>query len=258
MKKRPVMSASVALVSMMFGAVAGAFYDEMVSLKRELQLYESAHASDFGDVLSQLDEITGSVFTDVKDRDWFQPYVTSLAEWSIVSGYKDATGKSTGMFKPGNPVTIAEALKMAMKAAKVDETGCTAKPTHKEAIGHWAQMYVACGEKMGLRIFKPATVDLNRLATRAEVVAIVLDTFGDKVPAMFSDFTDTTKSPYESDIAYANVLGIVSGDKSTDGSSKGTFRPGAAINRAEVTKVVYQRLKIQAKKELASQGTPAI
>lgn len=258
MKKRPVLSASVALISMMFGVVAGAFYDEMVTLKRELQLYESAHASDFGDVLSQLDEITGSVFTDVKDQDWFQPYVTSLAEWNIVSGYKDSKGKSTGMFKPANAVTIAEALKMAMKAAKIDESVCTTQPEHKEALNHWAQMYVSCGEKMGLRILKPSTVDINRLATRAEVVAIVLDTFGDKVPAMFSDFTDTKKSPYESDIAYANVLGIVSGDKNMDGSSKGTFRPGAAINRAEVTKVIYQRLKIEAKKSLASQGTPAL
>lgn len=255
MKKRPVISASVALMSMMFGAVAGAFYDEMIALKRELQLYETAHASDFSDVLAQLDGITGSVFTDVNDRDWFQPYVTSLAEWNIVSGYKDAAGKSTGLFKPAASVTIAEALKMAMKAAKVDETTCTATPAHKTAVGHWAQMYVACGEKMGLRILKTETIDLNRLASRAEVVGIVFDTFGDKAPAMFSEFTDTAKSPYESDIAYANLLGIVSGDRKADGTARGTFRPGAAINRAEVTKVVYERLKIEARKELASQGT---
>jgi hypothetical protein len=163
------------------------------------------------------------------------------------------------MFKPGNSVTIAEVLKMAMKAARIDESKCINKPTHKEVIGHWAQAYASCGEQMNIRIFQSDTVDMNRKATRAEVVGIIFDTFGDKVPRMYSKFKDTAKNPYESDVAYAELLGIVSGDKKPDGTAANTFRPYAVINRAEVTKIIYERLKIQAKKDLAARNTaPAI
>lgn len=239
-------------------SVADAFYDEIMNLRKELQLYETAHASDFSDVLAELDEITGSVFTDVKNSDWFHPYVTSLAEWNIISGYKDTNGKTIGAFKAGNRVTVAEALKIAMKAAKVDESTCAKKPKHSEAIGHWAQAYVTCGENMGLRILKVNTININREATRAEVVGIVLDTFKDSAPAMFSTFRDTSSSAYESDIAYAALLGIVSGDKNKDGTLKNMFRPTASINRAEVSKIVYERLKVEARKELATTNAGAI
>lgn len=250
--KKSLSIISGALTLLMFAGSTMAFYDEMVSLRSELKLYETAHASDFSDVINQLGEITGSVFTDVRDNDWFQPYVTSLAEWQVVSGYRGKDGKLTGEFKPGNSVTVAEALKMTMEAAKIDVKTCgTATPKHKQAVGHWATEYVTCGEKMDLRILTVDTIDLNRKATRAEVVGIVLDVFGDKAPSLLSTYHDVSRSAYESDIAYASTLGIVSGDKDASGKLTGTFRPSASINRAEVAKVVYERLKIEARRKLA-------
>ncbi len=250
-RKKSASLVSGALTLVMFAGSAVAFYDEMASLKAELKMYETAHASDFSDVIDQLGEITGSVFTDVKDGDWYQPYVTSLAEWQIVSGFRDKNGKLTGEFKPANSVTVAEALKMTMEAAKIDVQSCTQTPKHKTAVGHWASPYVTCGERMDLRILTADTIDLNRKATRAEVVGIVLDVFGDDVPALISTYRDVTRSPYESDIAYASILGIVSGDKDVSGKFTGTFRPSMPINRAEVAKVVYERLKIEARRTLA-------
>jgi len=259
MKKKCALLTIAGIVSSVMTASALAFYDEMISLRNDLKLYETAHATDFSEVLNQLGEITGSVFTDVKDDDWFQPYVTSLAEWHIVSGFRNKEGKLTGEFKPGNSVTVAEVLKMAMAAIEIDTSTCgTSTPTHTEAKGHWAQMYVTCGEKMKMRILSQKTIDLNRTATRAEVVSIVLDVFGDEAPALLSSFKDTMNSPYESDIAYARLLGIVSGDKDMSGKATGNFRPNMLILRAEVAKVVYERLKIEVRREMASKGTPAI
>ena len=247
------------LLLVLSASVARGFYDEVVSLQNELSIYEKAHASDFSDVLSEMGKISGSVFTDVSDKDWFQPYVTSLAEWNIVSGYRDAKGHQNGTFKPQNRVTVAEALKMAIEAARIDQSLCTGTPIHTAAKGHWAQIYVACGEKLKLRILQNSELELDRPATRGEIIAIVADTFGDKAPGMYSDFKDTTHTPYESDIAYAALRGIVSGDKNADGTSMHTFRPNAKINRAEVSKVIYERLKIQAKQQLAMKnGTPSI
>lgn len=240
-----------------FGGSAAAFYDEMASLQAELRLYEKAHASDFSDVINRLGEITGSVFTDVKKNDWFQPYVTSLAEWNVVSGYRGKDGKLTGEFRPGNSVTVAEALKMTMEAAKIDVTSCTGEPKHGSAKGHWALQYVLCGEKMDLRILTASSIDLNRKATRAEVVTMVFDVFEDTVPPMLSTFRDVTRSPYEYEIAYATAIDMVSGDRDASGALTGTFRPSMPINRAEVAKVIYQRLKIEARRTLAAKETGA-
>lgn len=242
-----VSSGIIALLVFVGGAVA--FYDEMASLQAELKSYETAHASDFSDVINQLDEITGSVFTDVKNADWFQPYVAQLAEWQIVSGYRGKDGKLTGEFKPANSVTVAEALKMTMEAAKVNLAECSdTAPVHKDAVTHWAALYVRCGEQMKLRILETNVIDLNRKATRAEIVGMIFDVFGDAAPDLMSSYRDVARSPYERDIAYASVLGIVSGDKDASGALTGTFRPSMPINRAEVAKVVYERLKIEARR----------
>jgi hypothetical protein len=232
---------------------AAAFFDEIVALKAELQVWEEAHAADFSDVVARLDDLTAPAFADVASNDWFNAYVSSLAEWGIVSGYKDASGNSTGEFRPANPVTIAEVLKMAMEAAKVEQGNCTSDPAHAEARGHWSQVYVVCGERMNMRLMSAnAALELNRPAKRAEVVAIVHDAFGDEVLPVYSSFRDVAGHPFEADIATASLYGMVSGDKDGEGRQIGTFRPDASINRAEVTKIIYERIKREARETLAT------
>lgn len=233
------------LVLTLVTTVSHAFFDEVVALQDELKVWQTANAADFSDVIGQLNDMTGAVFRDVEDKDWFNPYVASLAEWGIVSGYKDVQGKSTGEFRPGNNVTIAEVLKMAMVAAKVDTNQCTNVPLHPQASGHWAKQYVACAEMMGVRMLNPQhPADLDRPAKRAEVITVVLDVFQDKVLPLYSNFSDVKGSRFEADIAYANLYGIVSGDKNTQGVETGMFRPDDSINRAETAKVIYERLKL--------------
>ena len=59
------------------------------------------------------DETYDILFPDVKKEDWFFPYVMGAQKEKIVGGYKD------GKFKPGDPVNLAETLKMILSASKV-------------------------------------------------------------------------------------------------------------------------------------------
>ncbi len=235
------------VLSALVATAAGAqFFDEIVALQEELKVWEESNAADFTGVIEQLTDITGPVFRDVSEKDWFNPFVASLAEWGIVSGFRDSAGKKTGEYRPGNEVTIAEVLKMAMEAARRDESLCIQTPLLPQAQSHWARAYVACAEKMGVRMLDARNpLDLNRPARRAEVLTIVHDIFLDKVLPLYSGFTDAQGHRYEADIAYANLYGIVSGDTDLSGAEKGTFRPDDSINRAEVAKIIYAKLKLQ-------------
>lgn len=224
--------------------VAKAFFDELTELRQELVTWQTSHAADFSDIINTLDDISGVQFGDVAEGDWFNPYVQSVASWGILSGYKGADGKPTGVFGPNNNVTIAEMLKISLKSAQVDETVCgIIPPLHPQAIGHWAAPFVSCGEAKKMALLDNSDVDLNRQATRAEVIQMIDDAFGDSIPPLYSNFRDTANHPLEAHIAYAYTRGIVSGDKNSLGIETGTFRPDASINRAEVAKIVYQRLR---------------
>lgn len=240
----------VAGVLGLFVATAGvAFFDEVASLRAELVAWEqSAKTADLSDIVERLDAVAAPVFDDVQGDAWFSPYVSSLAEWGIVSGYKGADGKATGQFGPGNAVTVAEVLKMAMNAARVSVEDC---PTLAAFKDHWAAAYAGCAQVGGMRVFSiGAAPALDRQATRAETLAIIHDAFDDTVPALYSSYYDTEGNRFESDIAYATLVGMVGGDTGTDGTPTGRFRPDAPINRAEVAKMVYLRLKRQARQEV--------
>ena len=80
---------------------------------------------------------------------------------------------------------------------------------------------------------------------------MIHDSFKDELAPVYSSFNDTQGHPFEADIASAQIFGIVSGDKSSAGVELGTFRPNDPINRAEAAKIVYQRMKEEAKRELS-------
>lgn len=228
--------------------VVHGFFSQIDEMKAELTGWQSAHAADFSDLLSTLDNLSGGSFNDVSDADWFSPYVATVSGWGVVSGYKDAQGNALGTFGPANPVTVAELLKMAFKSDQIDTSVCgLVPPVHAQAIGHWAQAYISCGEQMNIRILKDPSLTIDRHATRAEVLAVLDDVFGEHVPPLFSNFKDTQGHPLEADIAYAYTRGIVSGDKDSKGIETGIFRPNDDINRAEVAKIIYEWTKVRVK-----------
>lgn len=231
--------------ALIMAPVTKAFLDEIALLREELQVYQTTRAANFSDLVSKLDEIAGLTFKDVADGSWYYKYVASVGNWGIVSGYFDDKGQRTGFFGPQNPVTVAESLKMAFKAARVDQSLCgSLPPAHPGTQGHWAASFVSCAEKMGVRLLeRNEYVDLNRPVTRAEALAIIDDVFGEEVPGVYADFEDTKGHEYEADVAYGVMRGIVSGDADAEGNSLGTFRPDDSVNRAEMSKLIYEQLK---------------
>ena len=235
------------ITTLLLVSVVGAFYDEIAILKSELEEWQETNAADFTEVVGRLEDFSTPVFRDVKDQDWFNPYVASLAEWNIVSGYKDSNGKLTGEFKPGSSVTIAEILKMALESAQIDRGGCIDIPLNPYAEHHWAIEYVACAEEMDIRLFRPQLyTQLDRGARRGEVLSVIHDAFGMEVLPLFSNYSDTAGHPLEADIAYATLNGVVSGDTDQHGNPIGIFRPDDPVNRAEAAKIIYESLKWQA------------
>lgn len=241
----------IGLVVLTIGATAGAVFDELTELKQELTAWQNTHTADFSDLMETLDTLAGPQFDDVSDEDWFKQYVVSVAEWGIVSGYKDGEGKATGIFGPGNPVTIAEMLKIVFEAAQVDELQCDGTLLASSQKDHWASSYIACGLEKQMRILRLPSLDLNRPALRGEVLSILHDGFGETVPPLYSNFRDVQGHPYEADVAYAALKGVVGGDKAATGEDLGTFRPDDLLNRAEASKIVYEKLKDRVKEESA-------
>jgi hypothetical protein len=235
----------LALFALIAVPSASAFLDEIAQLREELQLHESAHAENFSDIVARYDEIISLSFNDVEEGKWYYKYVASVSNWGIVSGYADETGARTRNFGPEDEVTVAQSLKVAFKAAKIDESQCSGvPPIHPQALTHWAAPFVACGEQMQVRILTQGQyVNLDRPAKRGELLGIIHDVFGEIVPRVYSPFNDTAGNAYEADIAYAAMRGIVSGTSSASGKPTGLFEPERGVKRAEMAKVVYEHLK---------------
>lgn len=233
--------ASITLLFFFFAPTAHGFFQGLQDLGKE----QNGGLSELREKLQEALPPPTS-FHDVKEGDWFHTFVKSVAQWGIVSGYKDTKGKFTGSYGPGDPLSIGAILKMALKAAKVDETKCTGSPANQRAKEHWAKAYVVCGEGMDVRILQDLP-DLDHPAKRGEVVGLLFDAFGENVPPGFANFKDTANHPYEADISYATLLGIVSGDIK-DGVPTGAFRPDDGVNRAEAAKLIYGKLATIASK----------
>ncbi|TSD00617.1 MAG: Uncharacterized protein Greene101449_89 [Candidatus Peregrinibacteria bacterium Greene1014_49] len=234
----------ILLLSFGVARPASAMFEAFSQLREDIEAMEKSSPDNLDDILQKLEGVSGTKFTDVQSGEWFHRYVTSLTRWGIASGYKDAKGNATGKFGPGNTVTVAEILKMALKSAQVDETRCVGKPALRQAESHWARPFVLCGEQRNMRLLR-SSPDLNRSALRGEVLGVIFDAFGDNVPPLYAPFTDAKNHAYESDIGYAAALKMVSGDKDASGKSTGMFRPDAPVKRGEAAKMLYERLRVE-------------
>ena len=140
---------------------------------------------------------------------------------------------------------------MATRAAKINAENCQDPTFHPQAGSHWSKKLVGCAEALQARLFANNYIAaLDRPATRAEVLAIVHDIFGDNVPSLYASFDDAKDHIFEADVAYANLLEIVSGDTDATGNLVGTFRPDDAILRAEISKIIYEKVKDNTKRNV--------
>jgi len=175
-----------------------------------------------------------SPFLDVSYSDacWYCTFVDTMKDRGIVSGYKNSDGSLSGEFGPGNNVTIAELLKIALETAGEDESSHI--PDLSSAKDHWAQGYVAKGEELGIPILDDSDLDINRNASRGEVIQTVFAALGiDTSDYTSSSFTDSSSAgDHLGPVEYAKDLDII------EGYSDGTFGYTSSVNRAEIAKII--------------------
>jgi len=177
-------------------------------------------------------------FKDTDDNEWFTKDVFQLARKNIVSGRKDQRGNPTGSFDPSGQVRVGEILKMSLEASGHGQA--EGEPALAQARNHWGRGYVKQAENLNLSIIKNLD-NVDRPATRAEVVQVILEAYGIKPQSVSkSSFSDVTAShPQLAFIEEARERKLASGD-----SGKNTFRPDDGINRAEAAALTHRGLNI--------------
>lgn len=181
------------------------------------------------------------IFGDVPQSAWFATYVRSAAEAGIVNGYRDDRGHLTGEFGPGNNITVAEALKIAVEGAGYTTDKYAFKI--QSGVNHWSSAYVSVARAEDFPVILSSLRRLDRAATRSEVAAIFTAAFQQQTEdvMMGTQFTDVdNKMEFAASIEVLSRDGVVSGDTDIQGQATGTFRPNQPINRAEVVKMIMR------------------
>ncbi|HAI98621.1 TPA: hypothetical protein DCL30_03755 [Candidatus Peribacteria bacterium] len=264
------------------GGIVRTILNQAVKPEPQVVALEQLHAvRDFLSVMVGGSEV---VFKDVPVEQWYAPYVATVLQSGIAEGYRDAQGNLKGEYGPGNPVTYAEILKMALESA--GETMGVGSPDNRAARTHWAAGYVYTAEQLGISVYAGKNLNVDGSATRgsvAETLVEVLDiaqppqeeeetgtgatvtgsgavvtgsgaTASGTVAASSEETEEVTPvtfrdvaagSQYADAINLLASLGVVSGDTDRNGVSKGTFRPNAPINRAEVAKIFSKLIELK-------------
>lgn len=178
---------------------------------------------------------------DVPLNEWYAPYVRAIASLQLVSGYRDAAGEPVGLFGPGDPVTVEQLAKVAVLAAGIDAAECTLPPSTLSASGSWSAAYVRCAEERAWAVYSDPAADVQRPATREEVVMTILQAFTRPfdVDTSTMTFTDVEQSAaFAPAIAKAAADGVVSGYTDEHGRLTGMFGPTNLVTRAEFSKIV--------------------
>jgi hypothetical protein len=181
------------------------------------------------------------VLIDVKQDDWFAQYVFAMARLGIINGYKDSAGSPTGMFGPGDAVTIAQLSKIVHSFMGIEPRKFAPELLmHKSAVGTWFQDYMGSAEEHDWRIFLDPNLDVNRPATRGEILVTFLQVLDIPLQWPKGDvFKDVTRrTPYASAIETAASIGIVEGKTDSSGKKTGFFGPMESVNRAELSKML--------------------
>lgn len=120
--------------------------------------------------------IKSKPFPDVALNWWDTPYVVAGERAGWVWGYSDGT------FKPGNPVTRSEFLKILFMAFGLDpisDSNITLKPFSDVDFGYWDTGYIKAASDMNLIFgYKDNTFHPRKNITRAEAITIILRALG--------------------------------------------------------------------------------
>ena len=177
------------------------------------------------------------VFYDLHGH-WAEGYIYELAMLGIITGYPDGT------FRPEQPVSRAEMLKMCMMAAGVMPVpGDEDRNRFYTDLDNWQAPWINAAYRMdiadgytgpysGIRLFKP-----NNSVNRAEGVKLVLSSFG-RFPINFEKISYTDVTGWMIGwVEDAYRIGLIGAEPNQ------RFYPGDNMTRAEAAKVIVKMLQ---------------
>jgi len=170
-------------------------------------------------------------FNDIKEEEWFFPYVKNLYQREIINGY------SNGDFRPGNNLTKAELLKMVL-VARGDEWSKADNITFKDTKDHWAKDLIEFSLEKEY-IDKTKKFYPQKSVTRAETMEMLCKMF-----SIFENkekethFRDLKNNSAKNCIMSAYELGVIKGATSK------TFKPSSLLTRAEFAKILSKVIEI--------------
>lgn len=171
-------------------------------------------------------------FSDLKGYEWAAPAIGKLSKAGMISGYPD------GCFKPADPITRAEFVKIIISGIFADsETAeCGFLDVEKD---DWSYSYIA--KALNLEIIKGISethFGTNEYITR-EQMAVICKRIADKTglkteKAAVREFADIDEiSEYAKDaVESLQMGGIINGDEN------GCFNPKISLSRAEAAMAV--------------------
>lgn len=166
-------------------------------------------------------------FSDVKNSDWFAPYVKQAYNLNLMSG------NSTTTFNPNGNVTLAETITVAARLHSI-YYGIDI-PT--ATTGKWYQPFVDYA--LSYKIITKPYSDYNAQATRAEYATILVNSLGEDAFAVLSSIDDDAIPDVKVSATFGGAVyklyraGIISGS-----DTKGTFNPTSNIKRSEVATIL--------------------
>jgi len=173
-------------------------------------------------------------FTDMTEKSWAIPFVEHMQSRNVIGGYPDGT------FKPNQPVTRAEAVKMTMYELGVTSGESDMPFNDVTQIPEWCKSTLQAA--LDQNIIQPSdgqTFNAQQPATRAWVALMAARMLGAQEPAQPVD---------ASKLAYKDAAGIPQDllwcvDYATEmdifhGYPDGTFQPNKPITRAEMAAIM--------------------
>ena len=173
-------------------------------------------------------------FSDVVGH-WAVEYVNELFERGVVQG------RSAGQFAPGDSLTRAEMVKIALESFDYDIASSFQQVFPDVNSSDWFALYLVTARNSGIVAGYPdGTFKPNDPISRVEALKILLEASRlnlSDVPA--STFTDVARGQWFTPfVDFAYNRGIVSG------KSPGIFAPSDNVTRAEMAKMAVMTLRI--------------
>ena len=165
-------------------------------------------------------------FKDVSSNSWYYSAVVSAYRYGLMDGVE------TKKFKPNDQITNAQAITLAARLRKLYVSGSASFAK----TNPWYKAY--SDYAISQKIITSAPANMSATLTRQEFASILAKALPDAaLPAVNTVANGAIPDVYRSDTGIYKLYraGILAGS-----DSKGTFRPNAAITRAEVAAVLVR------------------